>query len=85
MEFIGWLGGVLLAICGVPMAWQSFNEGHSDGVNMMFLQLWFWGEIFVLAYVLVQPELLYPLIANYAFNIVLIAVVLRYKIYPSNG
>lgn len=82
MEIVGWVGGLLLTFCGVPMAWQSYKDGHTHGVNMPFLQMWIWGEAFVLVYVLAQPILLYPLIANYAFNVILILVILRYKIYP---
>jgi len=84
LELIGWVGSFLLTFCAVPMAWQSYKEGHTNGVNMPFLQMWFWGEILTLIYVLSQPELLYPLIANYAFNIVLIVIILKYKIYPRN-
>jgi len=82
IETIGWAGGLLLTFCGAPMAWQSYKEGHSNGINMLFLQMWLWGEVLVLFYVLAQPILLYPVVANYAFNIVLIAVILMYKVYP---
>jgi len=80
IESFGWLGGLLLATCGAPMAWQSHKQGHSDGIAKGFLWMWFWGEIFVLIYVL--PQLLYPLIINYGFNIVLVLIVLKYKYYP---
>ena len=83
MELIGWVGSFLLTFCGVPMAWQSFKEGHSTGVNMIFLQMWLWGEVFTLIYVAAQPELLIPLIANYIFNIIMILVILKYKYFPT--
>lgn len=82
MEIIGWVGSFLLTFCGVPMAWQSYRDGHSDGINMLFLHMWLWGEVLVLAYVLAQTIMLYPLIANYAFNIVVILVILKYKLFP---
>lgn len=83
MEFIGWLGGVLLAICGAPLAWDAWKKGRvDDGVNWLFLNLWFWGEVAVLIYVI--PQLLWPLIANYSFNIVLIAIIMYYKKWPRN-
>jgi len=82
IEFIGWIGSFLLTFCGVPMAWQSYKDGHSNGINMTFLQMWLWGEVGVLILVLAQPILLYPLVANYSFNIVLIAVILYYKLLP---
>ena len=82
IELIGWLGGALLTFCGVPLAWQSYKQGHAHGVNMAFLQMWIWGEALVLIYVLAQPVLLYPLVANYSLNIVLIAIILYYKVRP---
>ena len=82
MDIVGWVGSFLLTFCGVPLAWQSYKDGHSIGVNNTFLQMWLWGEILVLIYVIAQPILLYPLIANYAFNIVVIAVIYWYKVYP---
>ena len=82
MEFIGWVGSFLLTICGAPIAWQSFKDGHSIGVNMPFINLWLWGEVFTLFYVLAQPEILIPLVANYALNIVMISIILYYRYYP---
>ena len=82
MEFIGWIGSFLLTFCAVPLAWQSYKDGHSFGINMTYLHMWLWGEVFTLFYVLAQPDILVPLVANYAFNIVLIIVILYYKVYP---
>lgn len=56
MEIIGWLGGILLTFCGLPQAWKSYKDGHSYGINMYFIQMWFCGikyvlwEINILAY-----------------------------------
>jgi len=80
LEAVGWLGGFLLAICGAPLAWQSYKNGHSEGIAWGFLWLWFWGEVLVLIYVL--PQFLWPLILNYTFNIFLITIILWYKIKP---
>ena len=80
LEIVGWLGGIFLAICGVPLAWQSYRDGHSHGISQGFLWLWFAGEALTLIYVL--PKLDWPLIFNYGFNILLIFVVLRYRYFP---
>lgn len=82
MEIIGWVGSFLLTFCGVPLALQSYRDKHSHGVNMVFLQMWLWGEVLVLAFVLAQPILLWPLIANYAFNTFLILIIQHYKLSP---
>lgn len=80
IELLGWIGALLLATCGAPMAWQSYKQGHSEGISAGFLWMWFFGEVLVLIYVL--PQLLYPLILNYGFNIILVAIVIKYKYRP---
>jgi len=82
LEIIGWLGGFMLAICGAPQAWKSYKDGHSYGISWGFIGLWFWGEVFVLIYIL--PTGLLPLILNYTFNILIGSIILWYKFKPRN-
>lgn len=79
MELIGYLGGILLSLCAVPLSYQAWKDKHADGVNIWFLHLWFTGEVLTLVYVLSEDALLLPLIANYIFNILCILVVYWYK------
>jgi uncharacterized protein with PQ loop repeat len=81
-EIMGWLGSICLAICGIPQAWQSYKDKHSDGISWGFVLLWAFGEIFALAYVYDKLDL--PLLLNYATNILILAVILYYKIKPQN-
>ena len=80
LESIGWIGGVLLASCGLPQAVKSYRQRHSYGLSLWFLLMWLWGEILVLAYVL--PKGHWPLIFNYAANICLVLVILYFKLWP---
>lgn len=82
-ELIGWLGGVFLAICGLPQAYSCFKSGHAEGINPLYLWLWFWGEVLCLLYVVgwISP-LSMPLIFNYGLNIVLISIMIKYKYAP---
>jgi len=82
IESIGWLGAFFFAICAVPQAWQSWKEKHSDGLSTMFIVFWLLGEIFMLVYVVFQPELDWPLIVNYVVNLLLTVVIAWYKLYP---
>jgi len=77
MELIGWLGGIMLALCGIPLAWESFKQKHSNGISNMFLIMWLIGELMMFAYVLPKHDM--PLLFNYSINIVCLAVVVRYK------
>ncbi len=80
LELIGWVGGILLAICGVPQAYQSWKEGNSKGISWVFLWLWLAGEIMVLIYIF--PKYLIPLILNYGLNIIVISIIIWYKWFP---
>ena len=79
-EFNGWLGSILLAICAVPLAYRSLVDGHSKGVDTLFLVIWTLGEICTLTYVLYNWDL--PLILNYGLNLVFIGIVVYYKVKP---
>jgi len=80
LEFFGWLGAILFAICGMPQAWQSWRDGHSNGLNWFFLLAWLFGELFTIAYVL--PKMDMPLLFNYAINLIFLAIMIYYKLWP---
>jgi uncharacterized protein with PQ loop repeat len=80
MEYIGWIGGILLAFCGLPQAIESYKTKNSDGLTWGFLGMWGMGEIFTIIYIL--PKWHWPLIFNYTANIIFISIILYYKIKP---
>ena len=77
MEIIGWVGSILLALCAVPLAWESYKQKHSNGISNLFLTMWLVGELLTAAYVLPKQD--YPLLLNYGLNIACLVVVIRYK------
>jgi uncharacterized protein with PQ loop repeat len=79
MDIIGWIGSILFAICGLPQAIQCVKDGHSRGLNWVFLICWLFGEIFTLAYVAYTTGD-WVLLSNYLINLVFLATMLRYKI-----
>ena len=81
ITILGWIGSILLAVCGAPQAWQSYKEKNSDGISWAFLLLWGFGEIFCLGYVYDKLDL--PLLMNYAINILIVGVMVYYKINPT--
>ena len=83
MEYIGWIGSILLALCGFPQAVKSYRDKNADGISSWFLAMWFFGEVFVLMYIF--PEKQYPLIANYSANIVFVLIIIWYKLYPKRN
>jgi len=82
-EIMGWLGSILLAICGAPQAIKSYKEKHSDGLSWSFILLWAFGELFALAYVYDKLDL--PLLLNYGSNILILGIILYYKINSKNN
>ena len=77
MEIIGWVGSILLALCAVPLAWESYRQKHSNGISNLFLTMWLVGELLTAAYVLPKKD--YPLLFNYGLNITCLVIVIRYK------
>lgn len=82
IELIGYAGGILFALCAIPQAFQSYRDGHSQGLSSLFLTMWTSGEILTLLYVLLKHGLDLPLILNYGMNLVFLAVIIKYKIKP---
>jgi uncharacterized protein with PQ loop repeat len=82
LTLIGYIGGILLAICGAPQAYLSYKQGHSDGISILFLLMWSLGEIFTLIYII--PKIDIPLLLNYTSNLVFLLIIWRYKIFRRN-
>jgi len=80
METIGYIGSILLAICGLPQAIESYKTKSSEGLTWGFILLWFFGEIFTFAYILPKMDL--PLLINYSVNIIFLIIILYFKIFP---
>ena len=80
MEIIGYIGSILLAICGLPQAIESYKTKSSEGLTWGFILLWFFGEIFTFAYILPKMDL--PLLINYSANLIFLIIILYFKIFP---
>lgn len=84
-EVIGWIGFVCFSLSPVPQAIKSFKEKHANGVASYTLIFWMTGETACLVYVWGDKGFWshLPLVMNYIFNIVFIAVIVYYKIKGS--
>ena len=78
MENIGWIGSILLALCGFPQAIESYTNKHSDGLTWGFILMWGIGELLTFAYVFPKMDL--PLLLNYSANIIFLSVIIYYKL-----
>ena len=80
MEIFGWLGGIAFAVCAIPQAFQSWKDGHTQGLNWGFLGIWTVGEVCMTIYILPKGDL--PLIINYLGNGICLGIMLWYKLFP---
>lgn len=78
LELIGWIGSIAFALSAAPQALKSVQDGHSDGIAVGMLALWFVGEICSLVYV--WPKKHIPLITNYVLNFIFLCVIIYYKL-----
>jgi hypothetical protein len=76
MDNLSLIGSILLAVCGLPIAYEAWKKKESN-VNALFLFTWLLGEICTWIYVVHKEE--WYLTINYSFNILFIAIVLYYK------
>lgn len=82
LSTIGYIGSILLALCGLPQAFMSIRQGHSRGISVLFLIMWTLGEILTLVYIIPKSDA--PLLINYLSNLIFLAIIWKYKIYPRN-
>ena len=73
----------MLALCALPQAVAVMRQGHADGIDPVFIGMWFGGEVLLFAYVALKgkregypPD--YPLLINYGLNIALTGVIVGY-------
>ena len=81
-EIFGWAGAIAFAFCALPQALQCLRQKHAHGVNALFLTLWITGEILTLTYVIGDIGFKWPLLVNYIMNIIFIAVIVYFKLFP---
>lgn len=77
VDIIGWIGAICFSVCAAPQAYKSYKEKSSEGISILFLGLWYVGELFTLMYVSLTTAQL-PLIVNYVFNIICILIIIYY-------
>ena len=81
LTVLGWASTACLALGGIPQAYKTWKDGHSDGLSTGMLALWLSGELFLLAYVICTKD--WPVAVNAGFNVLIAAYISWYKIYPT--
>jgi len=81
-DTIGWIGSLLLATCGAPLAWKCIATGRSD-TSLLFLAMWLGGEICYVISIPMKAGWVPWLMLNYILNIVFVMIIAYYKLFPS--
>jgi uncharacterized protein with PQ loop repeat len=81
MKGIGYIGGLLLAVCGIPEAYKTIINKRCD-VGWGMLVLWFLGEVLMLVYSFWLAD--FPLIINYVSNFIIVSILLTFKLKTMN-
>lgn len=76
----GWLGAFLLGFCALPLLLQTIADGHARGVSLLFLIMWWAGELLMAEHVRRLPSRTWPLLLNCAFNLAATTVILFYRL-----
>lgn len=79
LEISGWIGGILLALCGLPEVIVTVARGYCL-VSWGMLLVWMGGEVFTFIPIILRIPKVW-LIFNYASNIVFVAILIVYKIF----
>lgn len=86
-EAIGWVGNLLFAVCAIPQVIKTFRSKKTEDLSILFLWLWFTGELLTFIYIVVgdfeSDTLHLPLYFNYVVNIFLASFLVYAKYaYP---
>jgi len=82
LEIIGIIAAICFALSALPQAIKAIKEGHSKGLSLITLLLWLFGEILMIIYTIFMYPNDYILFFNYLANIILLAIIFRYKVFP---
>jgi hypothetical protein len=77
MEILGYLGALFLGVCAFPEMIRTIKDGRCH-LGWPFLMMWYLGEVFLFIYIIPLKDM--PLLFNYAFNILILSVMVVYKI-----
>ncbi len=80
---VGWTGAILLATCGLPQMYKSVRTRNFQGLSLLFILWWGFGEIFTLYYV-IEKAFRWPLVFNYGINITVVFVIVLFYMKYGN-
>lgn len=81
ISLLGYVAMGFLMAAAIPQAIKAFKEGHSRGVSAGYICLLLTGFVLMLTYLaLAKP--VWPVMINYAVNILMMCIIGYYKAFP---
>lgn len=84
MMILGYIGGALLACCGVPQIIKALKTRSMNDLSLFFLLMWLFGEIFLGIHVLYEA-FTWPLFLNYVINTIICVILVAMKLIWRNS
>lgn len=81
IDVLGWIGGIFFTLCGAPLAYRCYIDGHARGLSTSFLYMWLGGEFFMHTYILLKHGLDLPLLIDHWASFIFLGVIFFYKYY----
>lgn len=82
IEIVGIVGSSLLAFCSIPLLIDSIRNPTSLKNNgVIFLLMWYFGEIFTLFYYIMELGVDIPTLINYSTNILILSYLCYKRIF----
>lgn len=79
IDFFGWIGSFMFAMCALPQAIKTLKTEKVDDISSLFVAMWFTGEVSMITYILFtsrDPIFMF----NYFGNLCCLMPVVYYKI-----
>lgn len=82
MTLVGFMGGTLLALSGLPQAYKSIKEGRTGDISRALLWMWVIGELEMFIFTIFTAPDSIPLLMNFGANFVLVGITTWYYYFP---
>ena len=75
IEIIGWIGVILLTLCGIPQVYTTYKTKETLGLSLWMLIFWLVGEALTGLYVVLTIRKS-PLLFNQFCNIIIVSSII---------
>lgn len=83
MVVLGYISSFCMVMYTYPQARKVIRDGHAEGLDGLFLTLWFLGVFTGLLYAVGLGSK--PLSVNYGINLLLLLPIIWIKVYPKKA